>query len=563
MRTRQGARMRRRGLVSVVVFMCFVVGAGTLGVSRAAAAVTCSFASGTVTVAMDPGDSATIVVAGTAIEVNGAGCNGARVNTTTAVVVNGSTGSESVTIDLSGGAFVNGSTDIPFTLAMGANTPAGDSLTIVGASTADDIVLGASGIDLTNDGSVDVTPGGVENFTVNSGGGADTVSGAGSGATGAVFSTPLALNGGDGNDTLTGGSANDTMAGGAGDDILNGADGADALSGGDGADTLNGGLGNDTLAGGAGNDTMSGGTGDDTLVGGPGDDAMDGGVANTDTVDYTGSESGVNVNLTAGTASDGEGGSDTLANFETVLGSPTADTLHGAASGSDSLFGGNGNDTLVSGAANDTMNGNAGVNTVSYASAGGPVTVTLPSSGTGDGTDTLTNVQNITGSAFSDTLTGDVENNRITGGAGNDTESGGLGNDTFNSGSARDGADIMSGGPGVDTVLYRQRTGVITVNLAGGTSTNGALGEGDTINADVENATGGSGADTLVGNGSNNTLTGFRGADVIRGRAGNDRLLGGRGPDFLAGGAGNDLMNGGLGRDTCRDALGINRRISC
>src|SRR5438876_4822507 len=95
MRTRQGGRRRRRELVGVVVFMCFVVGAGTLGVSGAAAAVTCSFASGTVTVAMDPGDSATIVVAGTAIEVNGAGCNGARVNTTTAVVVNGSTGSES------------------------------------------------------------------------------------------------------------------------------------------------------------------------------------------------------------------------------------------------------------------------------------------------------------------------------------------------------------------------------------------------------------------------------------------------------------------------------------
>jgi Ca2+-binding RTX toxin-like protein len=477
---------------------------------------------------------------------------------------------------------VNGTTDITFAVDLAANGAAGDSLTVAGASTADHIALGASGIDLTNDGSLDVTPTNVEHFSVDANGGADTVSGAGSTATGATFATSLALDGGAGNDTLTGGSANDTISGGAGDDVIDGADGADQASGGDGADTLNGGIGNDALDGGAGNDTingqdgadalngadgndtMSGGNGNDTLVGGPGDDAMDGG-ANVDTVDYTGSESGVNVNLTAGTASDGEGGNDTpLANFETVLGSPFADTLHGAAVGGDSLFGEDGNDTLASGAANDVMNGNAGVNTVSYASAAGPVIVTLPGgSGTGDGTDTLLNLQNITGSSFADILTGDVNDNRITGRGGNDTELGGMGNDTFNSGASPDGSDTMDGGPGVDTVLYSQRTVVVTVALSGGTSTNGALGEGDTIHSNVEDASGGSRGDTLVGNASNNTLRGLRGADTIRGRGGNDRLFGGRGRDFLAGGAGNDLLNGGLGADTCRDTQGINTRISC
>jgi len=63
----------------------------------------------------------------------------------------------SVTIDLGGGAFTNANGDITFDLSMGTNGPAGDSFTIDGASGADDIVFGANGVDLTNDGSVDVT----------------------------------------------------------------------------------------------------------------------------------------------------------------------------------------------------------------------------------------------------------------------------------------------------------------------------------------------------------------------------------------------------------------------
>jgi len=460
---------------------------------------------------MGVGDSATIVLSGTALDVNGSQGGTATVTNTDTVTVAGNTGSESVTVDLGGGPFTNGNGDITFALTMGTNGPAGDSFTVDGAPTADDIVFGANGVDLTNDGSVDVTSTGVENFAVNAGAGNDKVSGAGSAATGAAFATALSLNGGAGNDTLTGGD------------------------------------GGDTFVGGAGNDGIAGGNG-------------------SDTADYSGSETGVNVDLTAGTASDGEGGSDTLASIQTVLGSSFHDVLHGSASGGDTLLGDGGNDLLVSGGASDVMDGNAGINTVSYVDAGAAVTVNLATgngTGAGSGVDTLLNIQRITGSAFSDTLTGDSENNRITGLAGNDTESGGLGNDTFAMGAAPDGADVISGGAGVDTVLYSSRTGVINVNLTGVTGTNGAVGEGDTINGDVENASGGTGRDTLVGNASNNTLTGLRGADVLRGLAGNDRLLGGRGADFLAGGAGNDLMNGGLGNDTCRDRLGINRRISC
>lgn len=512
--TRQGHRPRRV-LALALLLSGVVVGVAPLGATSAAAAVACTYTGGTRTAAitMAAGDSATIVLSGTALDVNGAQCQTATVTNTDTVTVTGSTGSESVTLDLGGGAFTNGNGDIAFALSMGGNGPAGDSFTIDGAPTANNIVFGANGVDLTNDGSVDVTTPGntVENFAVNAGAGDDKVSGAGSTATGAAFGTALSLNGGAGNDTLTGGN---------------------------GADTFVGGAGNDGIAGGSG----------------------------ADTADYSGSESGVNVNLTAGTASDGEGGNDTLASIQTVLGSSFHDTLHGAAAGSDSLLGEGGNDTLVSGGANDVMSGNTGVNTVSYVDAGAAVTVNLAAgtgTGTGSGADTLATIQRIIGSAFSDTLSGDSETNRITGLAGNDTESGGLGNDTFFMGAAPDGSDVISGGAGVDTVLYSHRTGVITVNLTGVTSTNGASGEGDTINGDIENASGGTGRDTLVGNASNNILTGLRGADVLRGLAGNDRLLGGRGADFLAGGAGNDLMNGGLGNDTCRDTLGVNHRISC
>ena len=506
--TRQGRRPRRV-LALTLLLSGIVVGAAPLGITPAAATVACTYTGGTRTAAitMGVGDSATIMLSGTALDVNGAQCQTATVTNTDTVTVTGNTGSESVTLDLGGGAFTNANGDIAFDLAMNTNGPAGDSFTIAGAPTANNIVFGASGVDLTNDGSLDVTTTGVENFAVNAGAGNDKVSGAGSAATGAAFGTALSLNGGAGDDTLTGGN---------------------------GADSFVGGAGNDAIAGGNGSDTA----------------------------DYSGSESGVHVDLTAGTASDGEGGSDTLTSIATVLGSPFHDILHGAASGGDTLLGADGNDLLVSGGASDVMNGGAGVNTVSYVDATAAVAVDL-AAGTGSGGDTFQNIQRIVGSAFSDTLTGNSENNRIAGLAGNDTESGGLGNDTFAMGAAPDGSDVISGGPGVDTIDYSHRTGVITVNLTGASSTNGANGEGDTINGDVENASGGTGRDTLVGNASNNTLIGLRGADVLRGLAGNDRLLGGRGADFLAGGAGNDTMNGGLGNDTCRDTLGVNHRISC
>src|SRR5688572_15537620 len=51
----------------------------------------------------------------------------------------------------------------------------------------------------------------------------------------------------------------------------------------------------------------------------------------------------------------------------------------------------------------------------------------------------------------------------------------------------------------------------------------------------IENATGGSGNDVLIGNGSGNLLTGNAGNDTFLGRDGNDTMLGGAGDDSLTG----------------------------
>ncbi|MGZ8285069.1 MAG: M10 family metallopeptidase C-terminal domain-containing protein [Allosphingosinicella sp.] len=65
----------------------------------------------------------------------------------------------------------------------------------------------------------------------------------------------------------------------------------------------------------------------------------------------------------------------------------------------------------------------------------------------------------------------------------------------------------------------------------------------------IENAIGGSGADTMFGNEVGNVLTGNAGNDTISGLAGDDTLNGGLGSDSLNGGLGSDRLNGGDGVD--------------
>lgn len=66
----------------------------------------------------------------------------------------------------------------------------------------------------------------------------------------------------------------------------------------------------------------------------------------------------------------------------------------------------------------------------------------------------------------------------------------------------------------------------------------------------IEDAIGGSGADSLTGNEVANTLNGGAGGDLLYGFEGNDVLLGGAGTDYLDGGTGSDTLSGGDGNDT-------------
>ncbi|MBY0337628.1 MAG: FG-GAP-like repeat-containing protein [Acetobacteraceae bacterium] len=242
------------------------------------------------------------------------------------------------------------------------------------------------------------------------------------------------------------------------------------------------------------------------------------GMGGTDALDYGGWEgAGVTVHLAAFTAT----GLASISQFENVSGSAQGDSITGD-QGVNSLFGDAGNDTLEGGAGNNTLDGGADLDTASYAGAGAGVTVSLAvatSQNTGGaGTDTLSNVENLAGSGFADTLTGDAGANTLSGGAGNDVLDGGAGNDTLN------------GGADLDTASYAGAGAGVTVSLAVATSQNTGGAGTDTLSS-FENLAGSAFADTLTGDTGANTLSGGAGNDVLAAAAGNDALLGGTGID--------------------------------
>jgi len=67
--------------------------------------------------------------------------------------------------------------------------------------------------------------------------------------------------------------------------------------------------------------------------------------------------------------------------------------------------------------------------------------------------------------------------------------------------------------------------------------------------ADIENAIGGSGADSMTGNALNNLLQGGAGADTVMAGAGADTIQGGEGTSYLRGEDGADVITGGSAFD--------------
>ncbi|MEO1250458.1 MAG: choice-of-anchor Q domain-containing protein, partial [Pseudomonadota bacterium] len=215
------------------------------------------------------------------------------------------------------------------------------------------------------------------------------------------------LNGTPGDDTINGMAGDDTIKGFEGDDSLLGAAGGDSLVGGPGEDTLKGGTGNDHAEGNEDDDLLNGAGGDDTLLGGGGDD--------------------------------------------TLLGGDNQDDLQG----------GDDDDLLEGGADADTLNGGDGSDTARYSNSDAAVIIDLSTSSASGGEaegDVLTDIENLFGSDFADSLTGNDDANQLNGGEGNDTIEGGKGSDQL---LGHKGDDSLVGGEDDDQLSGDRQNDVL------------------------------------------------------------------------------------------------------
>lgn len=256
----------------------------------------------------------------------------------------------------------------------------------------------------------------------------------------------VSIEGTDGDDVIRGTGADDVIATGDGDDVVEGLEGDDVICGGEGQDRLEGGSGDDELYGGL--DARESADDDfyrwnaDTLVGGPGDDLLDGGVDDrhdpaetSDTIVFSGSPRGVEVDLVAGTAT-GEGTDTIEGQVRHVEGSPHDDRILGSTHG-DLLYGNEGADELVGRGGSDLL----------YA-------------GVADSSSRDRSPHVLIGGEGSDTLVAESGDDRLSGGSGNDSLQGGA------------GVDVVRGGPGNDHLLD-------LLGFAPGQVVDGGPGSGD------------------------------------------------------------------------------------
>ncbi|UVO55787.1 M10 family metallopeptidase C-terminal domain-containing protein [Sphingomonas sp. SUN039] len=248
---------------------------------------------------------------------------------------------------------------------------------------------------------------------------------------------------------------------------------------------------------------------------------------------------------------------------ESSSGTAGPDTLNGSSDAHEQLNGGDGDDLFLAGAGYDFYLGGNNVDTLSFANYTVGANVSLFQSASFVGglrRHTISQVENVTGSDFDDTIRGNSGNNVLNGGNGNDTIDasdggndtliGGIGNDSFNFGAAFTALDSVDGGAGTND----------QIGLSGNYSAGLTLGATSTVNVEVlavlpgfsysltsidANVAAGQELVVFAGNlaaGENFTFNGSAEAD------GRFRTYGGLGTDTITGGALDDGFYFGPGK---------------
>lgn len=436
-----------------------------------------------------------------------------------------------------------------------------------------DIAFGGTGNDrLVGEQGNDLLDGGDGNDDLDGGDGDDTLIGAGGSdkIAGGAGNDLVRATSNDGDDAIDGGDGNDTydttatfapmfvdLEAGTAHSIETGHDtltsiesvttgaGDDRVTGSSLSNTIETNAGNDIVTAGAGADTVATGGGDDTIVAtvDDGDDTYTGGDG-ADTYDLSGTFADAIVDLLSGFAASSETGMDALFGFENVIASAGDDVITGDDT-DNVIAGGMGADIVDAGSGDDTIVATIGDDDDAYAGGDGSDVYDLSGtladaivdlvSGTSEsdetGSDTLSGIENVIGSAGDDAITGDEGANILAGGAGQDVIDAGAGDDTILA-SVDDGDDVYVGGEGFDVYDLSETSADAIVDLLAGTAESAETGSDVLLG--FENVIGGSGNDTFIANEATNVFVGGAGDDIFvfrsaatigSGRGSRDKIL--------------------------------------
>lgn len=304
--------------------------------------------------------------------------------------------------------------------------------------------------------------------------------------------------------------------------------------------------------------TLEGRDGDDYFDNTLGPNRFDGG-AGTDTVSYsteireTGVPgTGVQIDLIRGAGRNGAADGDEFFSIERVIGTDHADLLIGSGQ-TTFLAGAGGNDWLTAGPNGHEILGGMGADMVSFINlaeiTGRPAIefrlIITPFSArdyrTGGETYRLSEIENITGTVFSDLIEGNTNANLLRGSGGNDWFVASAGGDTIDGGTGADmisfvrwqsrAINVVNDPFGPLPPIGTEATGVVVALANGARNTHLAAGL-ELIG--VERVTGSSRQDVFYGDGRENDFRGLGDYDwFVSSDGGRERYFGGGGIDTV------------------------------